>query len=93
MDLEGRFVFVDFVEWKTTKGMWWHSFNINKMQFGIKFLKKIDLLKFKLQISEALVASPSANRSIIDKEDAIDLFCLPVKRSKYYKSTCEKTMP
>ncbi|GFT45558.1 hypothetical protein NPIL_499961 [Nephila pilipes] len=38
----------------------------------------------KLEISEALVASPSANRNILDEEDAIELVSPPVKISKYY---------
>ncbi|GFT62297.1 hypothetical protein NPIL_468261 [Nephila pilipes] len=45
---------------------------------------EMDLLKFKLEISGAVVASPSANRSIVDEENAIDLVSPPVKKSKYY---------
>ncbi|GFT38276.1 uncharacterized protein NPIL_160141 [Nephila pilipes] len=42
--------------------------------------------------SEAPVAYPSANRSIIDEKDGIDLISPPVKRSKYFnphaKTSC-----
>ncbi|GFT84883.1 hypothetical protein NPIL_488511 [Nephila pilipes] len=44
----------------------------------------MDLLKFKFEKSGVLVASTSANRSIVYEENAIDLVSPYVKRSKYY---------
>ncbi|GFV90720.1 hypothetical protein TNCV_2224361 [Trichonephila clavipes] len=52
----------------------------------MKFLQKlkVDVLKFKLKIVEALVASELTNKNILtDDEDDSDLI-LPATRSKHY---------
>ncbi|GFS48865.1 hypothetical protein NPIL_409861 [Nephila pilipes] len=50
----------------------------------------MDVLKLKLDISEAVVVTASANRSIIDEEDGINLVSPSVMRSKYYNSQAKK---
>ncbi|GFU35327.1 hypothetical protein NPIL_89191 [Nephila pilipes] len=42
------------------------------------------------ETSETLVTSPSANRSIIDEDDGINLVSPPVKRSKCYNPHVNK---
>ncbi|XP_042904032.1 piggyBac transposable element-derived protein 3 [Parasteatoda tepidariorum] len=55
-----------------------------------------DLLKFKLEVAEALLAAPSAHRSIVSDDEESDAHAVQahaVKRSKYYhppaKIPCE----
>ncbi|GFT01668.1 uncharacterized protein NPIL_691581 [Nephila pilipes] len=50
----------------------------------------MNLLKFKLEISKALVESPSSHRSIKEEEDGINLVSPSIKKSKYYNLPTKK---
>ncbi|GFS49723.1 hypothetical protein TNCV_4344311 [Trichonephila clavipes] len=59
---------------------------------NVKFLQKLkmDLLKFKLEIAEALSTSTPTNKSILTDEENDSAVILPTIRSKYYNPPAKR---
>ena len=51
---------------------------------------KKDLLKFKLEVAEALATTPPENRRVISEDEDDEVELSPIKRSKFYNPPAKK---
>lgn len=75
-------VILHFLDLAVVNSWFQYIRNVSANSFAKK--NQMDLLKFKLDIAEALIASPPSSRKVLSDEEDDEVQANPAKRSKFY---------